>query len=71
MAFTSDIRTGGFTIAPRIAHYRAAINKSVEQYKTYRRTLAELESLTPRELADIGINRHAVKDIARDAAFGA
>jgi len=71
MAYTTDVHSGGFSIAPRIAQYRAAFAKSVEQYKTYRRTLAELESLTSRELADIGLNPHALKDIAYESAYGA
>ncbi|MCF2870190.1 DUF1127 domain-containing protein [Octadecabacter sp. G9-8] len=71
MAHTSDFRSVGFSIVPRIAEYRAAFAKGIEQYKTYRRTLAELEGLTSRELADIGLNPHALKDIAYESAYGA
>lgn len=71
MAHTSEFRAVGFSIAPRIAAFRASFTKSVEQYKTYRRTLTELESLTSRELADIGLNRHALRDIAYESAYGA
>jgi uncharacterized protein YjiS (DUF1127 family) len=36
----------------------------------YRKTISELQSLTGRELADLGINRSAIKGIALEAAFG-
>ena len=71
MAHTSEFRVAGFSIAPRITEVRAAFAKRIEQYKTYRRTLAELESLTARELADIGLNRHALREIAHESAYGA
>lgn len=71
MAHTSDFRSVGFSFVPRIAELCVSFTKNLEQYRTYRRTLAELESLTSRELADIGLNRHALKDIAYESAYGA
>ena len=40
------------------------------QYRTYRKTLAELESLGRRELNDLGLNKHALHTIAYEAAYG-
>jgi len=58
----------GAVAAPsrRISELRAAW----AQYREYLDTLAELQALTDRELADIGINRLMVKDVARDAIYG-
>jgi uncharacterized protein YjiS (DUF1127 family) len=71
MAHTSDFRSAGFSFVPRIAELCVSFTKNLEEYHTYHRTLAELESLTSRELADIGLNRHALKDIAYESAYGA
>jgi len=37
----------------------------LEQRRRYSRTLVELESLSDRELADIGLNRGDIEGIAR------
>ena len=37
-------------------------------WKRYSRTVKELESLTSRELADLGISRSDIPRLARDAA---
>ena len=37
-------------------------------YKTYRRTVEELELLSDRELNDVGISRYDIRAIARQSA---
>ena len=54
----------------RIAASVAALRDAYARYKTYRVTLKELESLTGRELADIGLNRSMIKSTAMEAAYG-
>lgn len=39
-------------------------------YRSYRATLEELEMLTDRELADIGMHRSNIRDIAREHVYG-
>ncbi len=39
------------------------------RYKTYRRTLDELEGLSDRELADLGVSRLSLRSIAYKAAY--
>lgn len=48
----------------------AKFKKMLEQRQTYKRTLKELTKLTDRELADIGINRCMIHEIAREHATG-
>lgn len=37
-------------------------------WKRYSRTVSELESLSNRDLADLGISRHDIQRLAREAA---
>jgi uncharacterized protein YjiS (DUF1127 family) len=39
-------------------------------WKRYSRTISELESLSNRELADLGIARADIRQLAREAARG-
>ncbi len=39
-------------------------------YKLYRRTVEELSQLSDRELADLGISRLSIGDIARESVYG-
>jgi uncharacterized protein YjiS (DUF1127 family) len=41
--------------------------RKVQRWLTYRETLRELESLSERELSDLGIGRRDIRDIARHA----
>ena len=46
------------------------LSGAIADYRLYRRTLAELEGLSNRELRDLGISRFSVRQIARDAVYG-
>lgn len=48
-----------------LTHVKAAI----ERRRLYVQTLDELNALTDRELADLGISRAKVADVAREAAY--
>ena len=41
----------------------------VRRYNSYRRTLTELENLTDRELADLGLSRHQIRSVAYREAY--
>lgn len=47
------------------------LNAAIADYRLYRRTLGELEALSDRELRDLGISRLSVRDVAREAVYGA
>ena len=40
---------------------------NLSKYKKYRQTVRELQSMTDRELFDIGISRWDIKRIAKDS----
>jgi uncharacterized protein YjiS (DUF1127 family) len=41
--------------------------RKVQRWLTYRETIRELESLSDRELSDLGIGRTDIRDIAHHA----
>ncbi len=53
----------------RVADLVGDITLRVQRYKTYRRTLEELEALSEREMADLGISRSMIRAIAYKAAY--
>ncbi|ADE86115.1 DUF1127 domain-containing protein [Rhodobacter capsulatus] len=66
MALVSDIRTtdSGFS------NFLASIREALARRKVYRQTLAELRSLSNRELNDLGMHRSMLTRIALEAAYG-
>ncbi len=46
------------------------IKAGLERRSLYSRTVSELSALSDRELADIGIHRSVITDIAQEAAHG-
>lgn len=53
----------------RLAGFIGGLAQRFQSYRTYRQVLSELESLSDRELADLGISRHAIRSIAYRAAY--
>ncbi|MBN9064541.1 MAG: DUF1127 domain-containing protein [Rhizobiales bacterium 65-9] len=45
------------------------IIRKINEWTRYRRTLRELGTLNARELADIGVQRHDIRRIAREVAM--
>lgn len=70
MTFNTDTGFAGFSLGQRIAALRADMAQNAAKRKVYRATLSELETLTDRDLNDLGIARSAIKAIAHEAAYG-
>lgn len=68
MAFISMNRTATVTLADRFSAYAAQIADAYAQHKVYKTTYHELQELTNRELADLGIHRSMIKSIALEAS---
>ena len=63
-------RTSGFGV---VAWARATLDDMKEAARLraiYVKTLTELDGMSNRDLADINISRHQIRDIAREAAYG-
>ena len=46
------------------------LGERLARYRHYRTTLDELSMLTDRDLADIGMERSSIRDIAREHVYG-
>jgi uncharacterized protein YjiS (DUF1127 family) len=74
MAFANDTNrthAAGASLWDRVADLRADFAERAAKYRLYRATLNELSSLTDRDLADLGLHREIIADVAREAAYKA
>lgn len=69
MAYVNTNRTAGFNLIERLADLRFAIAHRIARSRAYTTTLNELSAMTDRELADIGIARSMIPEIAMRAAL--
>ena len=51
-----------------LSSLRSVLAARITWYRHYRRTLDELSQLTDRDLADMGMHRSVIRDVARNAA---
>lgn len=63
---TSIARAG---LVQRLGHMIAAWKQSYAEYRVYRKTLSELQALTDRELADLGLSRSEIRRVSYHAAY--
>lgn len=70
MAYANSTPLARKGIADRVAALRDLVMAAIAQRRTYTQTVAELNALTDRELADLGISRISIPEIAREAAYG-
>jgi uncharacterized protein YjiS (DUF1127 family) len=67
-----DILAGGVPSSPshRLGEFFAYLNGWLEQRRRYRATIRELSALSDEVLADVGILRGEIEDVARRLAAG-
>ncbi|MCG7625264.1 DUF1127 domain-containing protein [Epibacterium sp. Ofav1-8] len=70
MALLNQIHTQKSFAPAGVAQMVQALREKVAQYRVYRQTLTELNALSGRELADLGLNRSMLKRVALEAAYG-
>jgi len=70
MAYVSTNRIAGKSLMDRVAGLVDSAATYIQQRRVYAQTVAELNALTDRELADLGIARAAISEIAHEAAYG-
>jgi len=70
MTYNTDTGFAGFSLGQRFEAFRVDMADRAAKRKVYRITLAELEVLSTRDLADLGIARSSIRAIAYEAAYG-
>jgi uncharacterized protein YjiS (DUF1127 family) len=70
MAYVSSNRTTTLGFGDRLNEIRKDIVQAWGAHRVYRQTLRELQDLSPRELADLGLNRSTLRSVALEAAYG-
>ena len=70
MAYVNSTRTASFGLTDRIAGFLKSLRVSMERRAVYNRTRRELQALSSRELADLGIHRSMITRVAHEAAYG-
>lgn len=70
MAYATQSRADGASFFDRLADFRASTSAYMARRRVYTETRRELEMLSDRDLADLGISRVQIGEIAREAAYG-
>lgn len=68
MAFATETRTNA-TFAQKFAAFRGFVAETLGNYQTYRATVNELNALSARDLADLGLARTDIHRVAVEAAY--
>lgn len=68
MAYVSNIAVSK-TAPNAIRGWFATLSQRFADNRLYARTLRELESLNDRELADLGLSRSSLRDVAYQAVY--
>ena len=69
MAAITDIRND-FGIVAHVVETAKSLAARYAQHRAYRTTLNELSVLNSHELADLGLNRSMLRQVALEAAYG-
>ena len=70
MAQLNAALRGNPTLTARVQAVVATLKQAFRRRALYQRTLRELNALTDRELADLGIPSGMIAEVAREAAYG-
>jgi uncharacterized protein YjiS (DUF1127 family) len=68
MANATYIRTVDGGLLARVEMLLQSGAQALRRYRVYSQTYAELSALSDRELADLGISRFDIRQVAREAA---
>ncbi|MFN7224012.1 MAG: DUF1127 domain-containing protein [Paracoccaceae bacterium] len=70
MAYVNSSRTAAYGIADRAAAIVKSFRVGLERRRVFKQTVRELQALSNRELADLGIHRAMISRVANEAAYG-
>jgi uncharacterized protein YjiS (DUF1127 family) len=70
MAYVNTTRVAKAGWADRLAALLTGAKDAYAKRRIYVQTVEELHKLNDRELADLGISRLSINDVAHEAAYG-
>lgn len=70
MASINVIRSAETGLGDRIHAFFVGLREARQRYRVYRETVRELNTLSDRDLSDLGLHRSAIDSIAIEAAYG-
>ena len=70
MAYVNSSRAASYGIADRAAAIVKTVRVGLERRRVFKQTVRELQALSNRELADLGIHRTMITRVANEAAYG-
>ena len=70
MAYVNSTRAVSVSFSDRLAGAMSVLRAMIQRRKVYDQTTRELNSLSDRDLADLGIHRSLIATVAREAAYG-
>jgi len=70
MAYIAGNRSNTISLGERLNEIFVDFAASYTAWRLYRRTLAELQDLSARELTDLGLDRSNLRAAAYEAAYG-
>ena len=69
MAFLTDTFSVQGTMGDKIAAFWVNAVEARSKRKVYKQTVHELNTLSARELADLGLNHSSIRRVAYEAAY--
>ncbi len=70
MAYVNTTRLASVGPLDRVAGLVNSVKVSLQRRRIYAQTVRELNALSTRELADLGIHRAMITRMAQEAAYG-
>ena len=70
MAYVNTARAAAPSFRSVFANPLNAVAQMVQRRRIFNQTVAELNSLSDRDLADLGLHRSLIRSVAKDAAYG-
>ncbi|MBF9037198.1 DUF1127 domain-containing protein [Rhodobacterales bacterium LSUCC0246] len=70
MAYLATRHAPSLSFFERLGEIKCYLTAAIKASRVYQRTFDELNSLSDRELADLGVARSNLRNIALEAAYG-
>ena len=70
MAYVNSTRSLNISFADRLGNLAKSMKLALHRRRLFNQTVRELNVLSDRELADLGIHASMIKQIAAEAAYG-